>query len=381
MPPTNRNSTMKTVVTITGIRPDFIRMAATFKLLDAHPGINHIMVHTGQHYDPLLSDVFFKELGIRKPDYNLGIGGANKTHIEQSAELSVSIVKLFDAMVLKPDLVVFLGDSNSVTCAVTLKKEGYKICHIEAGMRSGDRRMLEEINRTVCDHCSDLLLVYHEDYAKRLIQEGVGAFATIEVVGNTIVEPCERAMQRLTVNPKLYSHIVLDIHRPENFKDISRMEKILRFASYLGKSFQLPVKMLSFKRTLENLSVFTEPSDHGIEVVPLMPFKQYSQFVYNALAVISDSGTAQEECALFKTPCIVPRDYTERWQSVFNKCSVMLDVNNFTSHGTCMQYVHEHTEDLIDKIDTRWLYPPMGCATTPTSQLIVNSICQFLGVQ
>ena len=148
----------KVVVTITGIRPDFIRMAAVFKLLDANENFKHILIHTGQHYDELLSGVFFKELQIREPDYVLATGKSSSNHYEQLSYLSTAVIELFHNENIKPDIVIFLGDSNSVCAALPLKKEGYKIGHIEAGMRSFDKRMLEEINRTVCDHCSDILI-------------------------------------------------------------------------------------------------------------------------------------------------------------------------------------------------------------------------------
>ena len=178
----------KHVVTVTGIRPDFIRMSKVFKALDEDPDIKHTLIHTGQHYDDLLSGVFFDELDIRKPDYNLDVGQGGCTHYEQLARLSVRLITLFKDEGIEPDVVVFLGDSNSVAAAVPLKKEGYKIAHIEAGMRSYDKRMLEEINRTVCDHCSDWHFVYHEDYKDNLIKEGLPE-DNIFVVGNTIVEP------------------------------------------------------------------------------------------------------------------------------------------------------------------------------------------------
>ena len=176
---------MKTIITVTGIRPDFIRMSEIFKKLDEN--FNHILIHTGQHYDKLLSDVFFDELEIRDPDYNLNIGAGNKEHFHQTGELSIKLIELIRNEKLNPDLIVFLGDSNSVVSSVSLKKEGYKIAHIEAGMRSYDKRMLEEINRIVCDHCSDFLFVYHDNYKKKAIKENIPN-ENIFVVGNTIVE-------------------------------------------------------------------------------------------------------------------------------------------------------------------------------------------------
>lgn len=310
---------MKTIITVTGIRPDFIRMSEIFKKLDEN--FNHILIHSGQHYNALLSDVFFDELEIREPDYNLGIGGPNKEHFHQSAELSVKLIELIREKDLSPDLIMFLGDSNSVVSSVALKKEGYKIGHIEAGMRSGDKRMLEEINRMVCDTCSDFLFVYHDNYKVKLAKENITN--GVHVVGNTIVEVVNK--YKPTGN-KANDCILLDIHRPENFKDKVRLKNIILFANKLSKEYSLPVKMLDFFRTTSKLKEY-EISLGEIELVELMPFKQYIKAVYNSRFIISDSGTAQEEPALLDTPVLVPRDFTERPESVEYNCSFMFDVN------------------------------------------------------
>jgi UDP-N-acetylglucosamine 2-epimerase (non-hydrolysing) len=311
---------MKTILTVTGIRPDFIRMSEIFKKLDKN--FNHILIHTGQHFDKLLSDVFFDELEIREPDYNLEIGGLGKEHFHQSADLSVKLIELIRSENLNPDIILFLGDSNSVTSAVPLKKEGYKIGHIEAGMRSYDKRMLEEINRVVCDHCSDYLFVYHDNYKEKALKEGIPQ-ESIFVVGNTIVEVANKHKPSEIKND---DRIILDIHRPENFKYKNRLENIVKYSNYMGKKYNLPVYMLGFKRTLDYIKQFD--IDLGdIKVIDLLPFKKYLENVYHSKFIISDSGTAQEEPALLDTPVIVPRDFTERPESVQNNCSFMINVN------------------------------------------------------
>lgn len=336
---------MKTVMTITGIRPDFIRMSEIFKKLDNN--FNHILVHSGQHYDKLLSDVFFEELDIREPDYNLSIGGPNKEHFHQSAELSVKVIELIREKNLNPDLIILLGDSNSVLTAVQLKKEGYKIAHIEAGMRSGDMRMLEEVNRRVCDICSDLLFVYHNNYRLKLEKENI--LKGVHVVGNTIVEV---AKKYIPSEPKLNNQIILDIHRPENFKYKDRLENIILYANNVSEIFSLPVYMIGFPRTLNYISDFA--LDLGkIEVVDLMPFKKYLKAVYHSKFIISDSGTAQEEPALLSTPVIVPRDFTERPESFQYNCSFAIDVN------TNKNITWDISLDFIERspvlMETHWL--------------------------
>ena len=310
----------RTIITVTGIRPDFIRMSKIFKALDKD--FNHVLIHTGQHYDKLLSGAFFKDLKIREPDFNLKVGGKNKEHFHQTERLSSKLIELIRAKNLKPDLILFLGDSNSVVSSVSLRKEGYRIGHIEAGMRSGDKRMLEEINRTVCDHCSDYHFVYHAKYKEKLLKENLPA-ENIYIVGNPIVEVCKEIE---LPKQKSKDYILLDIHRPENFKYPKRLENIIEYANLCAEKYNVPVKMLKFKRTINSLKEYGIDKG-GIQLIDLMSYKEFVTKQYNALFIISDSGTAQEEPALLNTPGIVPRDFTERPESVTSGCSFMIYVN------------------------------------------------------
>ena len=357
----------KTVVTITGIRPDFIRMCMVFKELDNH--FNHILIHTGQHYDTELSDVFFKQLNIRNPDYTLDTGISCKNHYEQLAYLSTEIPKLLQEKNIQPDLILFLGDSNSAGVSFPLKKAGYKIGHIEAGMRSYDKRMLEEINRTVCDHCSDILFVYHEDYKEQLRKENITE--NVFVVGNTIVEPFLLFKENIMNTPKKNNMILLDVHRPENFNYIERLKNIFDFANKCAEKYNLPVKILYFKRLKD--AIDNNGLDLGkIEIVPLYGYSEYLETVYRCRFIISDSGTGQEEPALLGTPVIVPRDFTERPQSYTNNCSI-----NF-----CAEPDRSNTEEIFRwlesiesgdvRIDSDWL------GDGKTSKIIANQLLDFL---
>jgi len=353
------------ILTITGIRPDFIRMSKIFKAFDEN--FEHVLIHTGQHYDKMLSDVFFEELNIRKPDYNLEIGGVGKEHFHQTADLSVKVIELIRNQNLNPDLICFLGDSNSVVSAVALKKEGYRIAHIEAGMRSYDRRMLEEINRVVCDHCSDYLFVYHENYKQKALKEGIDE-ERVFVVGNTIVEVAEELKSGLFGVDKLNNQIILDIHRPENFKYEDRLKNIIKYTDWISKEYQLPVKMLNFGRTEQKLNDW-EIELGEIELVPLMSYKKYIEAVYNCLFIISDSGTAQEEPAIFNTPVIVPRDFTERPESVENNCSFMIDANQY-QHNTWLESIDYLNNIMFGRLEmnSNWL------GNGETSALIITKI-------
>ena len=355
----------KTVVTITGIRPDFIRMSEIFKKLDIE--FNHILVHTGQHYDKLLSDVFFEELGIRQPDYTLNAGHAGGTHYHQLSYLSIAIIELFKDNNIVPDIILFLGDANTACAALPLRKEGYIIGHIEGGMRSYDKRMLEEINRTVCDHCSHILFVYHEDYKNNIAKENITD--NVYVVGNTIVEVCKPYIPE---EDKRNNMILMDIHRPENYKYKDRMLSIIKYGNMCGKKYNLPVKMLKFFGTCKYLKEFD--IDLGdIKLTDLMSYKNYLNTVYHSKFLISDSGTGQEEPPFFSTPVIVPRDFTERPQSVEANNSYMLDVNVDvnTEHDGSFEWLDKYFDGELE-VSTEWL------GEGNTSDLIIDGLKKFL---
>jgi len=353
----------KNIMTVSGIRPDFIRMSEIFKKLDTE--FNHILVHTGQHYDKLLSDVFFKELDIRNPDYVLETGQNGGTHYHQLSYLSTAIMDLIKDKNLKPDIIIFLGDSNTVCASLPLRKEGYIIGHIEAGMRSFDKKMLEEINRTTCDHCSHILFVYHNEYKKYLENENIKN--NVHVVGNTIVEVCKPFVPNI---PKHNDMILIDIHRPENFKYKERLENIIKYGNLCCTKFNLPVKMLRFHGTSKFLNEY-EINLGNIELIDLLPYKKYLDTVYHSKFIISDSGTGQEEPAFFNTPVIVPRDFTERPLSVDGNCSFMLNANNLENTNLSFDYLNNIFNQKIS-IDTTW----MGEGNT--SQLIIDKLKEFL---
>ena len=337
------------ILTVTGIRPDFIRMSEVFRRLDQDKNINHVLIHTGQHFDNLLSGIFFEQLDIREPDYNLAIGGVGKEHFHQNAELTVKLIELIRNQQLNPDWIIFLGDSNSVLVAPSLAKEGYRIAHIEAGMRSRDRRMLEEINRVVCDHSSDLLFTYHKDYTENLCKEGIPIYKTV-CVGNTIVEVANKFKDEICQSSKRRDLILLDIHRPENFKDPERLQNIFHISNKLSSKYGLPCISLKFPRTYNAISQFKIDTGSIIEN-SLMSYRQYLDTVYHSKFIISDSGTAQEEPAIFRTPVLVPRDYTERPQSYHTFCSRKLYLETLSISDEIISYI----ETAESTMNPKWL--------------------------
>lgn len=319
---------MKKIITITGIRPDFIRMSEVFRRLDEHEEINHIMIHTGQHFDELLSGVFFKDLSIRKPDYNLGVGGYGKEHFHLTGEASIKAIEVIRKE--KPDYVLFLGDANTVSLALPIKRDGWKIAHIEAGMRTGHEWMPEEINRVSCNHVSNILFAYHKDNRDNMIRENIST-DRIHVVGNTILEICEPFVKKFRNVKKREDFILVDIHRSENIGVGSlpppkkRLENIISYVNECVERYQLPAKMLKFPRTVRVIKELG--LDLGkIDLIDLMGYNDYMDAQYHCKFMISDSGTSHEEPAILNTPVVVPRMFTERPQSIKNYCSTLLNI-------------------------------------------------------
>lgn len=324
------------IVTVAGIRPDFIRLSEIIRRLDAS-SCEHTLIHTGQHYDDKLSQVFFEELDIREPDYNLLCGGGD--HVQQMCKVVPTLLSILSKTVDRrsPHMIMFLGDSNSVLAAPFLKKEGYRIAHIEALMRSHDMRMLEETNRICCDSVSDLLFTYHANY----LQYATNLFGDPVVVGNTIVEPTIKHMPK---EEQTKSHILIDIHRPENFKDPKRMSRMMEIFEMVQRHNQIPVYFLEFPRTMATLRDFGIDVPKNLTTIPLMGYKKHLNLQFHSKYIISDSGTDQEQPALLNVPVFVPRTHTERPESYIENCSVQfnLDMVSYRKMDSDAQFMRDY---------------------------------------
>lgn len=358
---------MQSICTITGIRPDFIRMKNVFAALDQE--FNHIMIHTGQHYDDELSRVFFEQLNIRRPDYTLHTGKNSSNQYEQLSYLSKEIPVLLAENDIKPSIVLFLGDSHSVMVSATLFKEGYTIGHIEGGMRSYDRRMPEEVNRVICDYVSDYVFVYTPLYRERLLAENKNP-ESIFVVGNTIVEVVKEYMPKGT---RQKNYILADIHRNENLKSRDQYLHILHYLNNLSQQSGLPVQLVRFNRALKMVDpVEIRKYFRNIEVVGPFGFLSYLEMQYHAYGVVSDSGTSQEECPLLGVPVAVPRDYTERPESVENGNSILIGESR-DIHYMARESLEFFENYVISEQQLEWL------GDGRTSERIIDILKQQLG--
>lgn len=346
------------LVTFLGIRPDYIRMFKLIKLLDAQKDIEHILVHSGQHYDPELFGVFLDELNIRKPDIDLGIGLSLKekgtsNHALQNALLSERTFDMLEKV--RPDAVMYLGDTNTVLSSVVVARSGYPVIHLEAGGRSFDWRMPEEKNRIIIDHLSDALYSYLPRYKELLLAEGIADFR-VKVIGNIIHDPIEefsdkieasKAMSNLNIKTKNF--ILVTIHREENISISEILQNKLQDIADFAKEKNLPVVFPLMPRTNSAIEKFGLQriinKDTFLKTKPL-GFFDFLHLEKNARLVVSDSGTVQEETLILGTPCVIARRSTERPETIWAKATIL---EGFEGKRTLYQKMQEGLE-----IKTGW---------------------------
>ena len=324
------------LLTLLGIRPDYIRMCKLIKLLDGYKdNFEHILVHSGQHYDPELFGNFLKEFDIRQPDIDLGIGLTLKkrgvsNHAYQTALLGERVYDLIEK--IKPSAVMYLGDTNTVLSSITVARCGVPVIHLEAGGRSFDWRMPEEKNRIVIDHLSDALYSYLPRYKDVLVSEGIDAFR-VKVIGNIIMDAvndyeakadASKILEELKVKEKQF--ILVTLHREENIsvKEIleNKLSDILKFA----KEEKLPIVFPVMPRT----AAMVEKYELGrllnnpqfIKTKPL-GFFDFLKAEKTARLIVSDSGTVQEEALIMGTPCVIARRSTERPETIWAGATIL----------------------------------------------------------
>ncbi|HMA53113.1 MAG TPA: UDP-N-acetylglucosamine 2-epimerase (non-hydrolyzing) [Acidobacteriota bacterium] len=348
------------VIAVAGARPNFMKIGPFLKQVEAHnaagragsPRVAACLVHTGQHYDENMSDVFFRELGIRRPDVNLEVGSGS--HAAQTA----GVMTRFETVCLeeRPDWVVVVGDVNStMACTLVCAKLGVRVAHIEAGLRSFDRTMPEEINRLVTDALADLLLTPSEDANAHLLREGVDA-GKIKLVGNIMIDslmdnlPQARTsgtLAALGVEPGRFVYVTL--HRPANVDDRSSLTTLM--AGMAEVSRRLPVVFPVHPRTRKMLTEFgwMPKSDDRLLLLEPLGYHASLALTENARAVLTDSGGLQEEATFFRTPCLTLRPNTER------PITITLGSNRLTKLSRLL----EDIEAVLDGPERAGRVPPL----------------------
>jgi UDP-N-acetylglucosamine 2-epimerase (non-hydrolysing) len=304
---------MKTIVHVVGARPNYMKIAPLMEALSGAAGIRQLLVNTGQHYDEAMSKGFLRELGLPTPDVDLNVGSAS--HAVQTANVMIGFERV--CLAEMPDLVVVAGDVNS-TLAATLvaSKLLIPVAHLEAGLRSFDRRMPEEVNRIVTDRLADLLLTPSADADENLRAEGVPS-EKIHLVGNIMIDTLMRhlplaTLDRLTgrVDVKDREYAALTLHRPSNVDDPGALRSILDALAVIAA--RLPVIFPVHPRTRERLRTFGVEMPAGVVLTEPLGYIDFLSLTSHARIVITDSGGLQEESTALGIPCLTLRENTER---------------------------------------------------------------------
>jgi UDP-N-acetylglucosamine 2-epimerase (non-hydrolysing) len=304
------------ITIVAGARPNFMKIAPILHALDAAVDAGSDfrvrLVHTGQHWDRKMSQDFFDQLGIREPDVNLAAGGGSQA--EQTAAVMVGFERELSAY--PADLVIVVGDvTSTMACTISARKCGVEVAHVEAGIRSGDWSMSEEVNRVVTDSIANLFFTTSEGAGENLLRAGVGA-EHIHFVGNTMIDTLLRQMPRLIPPPLWHEaslteggYLVMTLHRPSNVDDAQRLAEILRIMD--DRLQGMPVVFPVHPRTRRNLEAFGIATRHILLAEP-MSYLEFNWMVKHARGVVTDSGGITEETTVMGVPCITLRDSTER---------------------------------------------------------------------
>jgi len=301
------------VMTIFGTRPEIIRLSTVLKVLDQY--CEHITVHTGQNYHESLSDVFIKDLEVRPPDVNFGI--KSSSFGDQIGQILARTDLVLEEH--QPDKVLILGDTNSALSAIIAARRGIPVFHMEAGNRCFDNRVPEEVNRRIIDHSSTILLPYTERSKENLVDEGIER-ARIFVTGNPIREVLEIFAGRIEQSAALetfaveeFNYFLVTLHRSENVDEPARLKLILDGLAAVTEKYDKKMLISVHPRTAEKFARFGfRPNSEKIKLLEPLGFFDFIKLEKKALAVLTDSGTVQEECAIFGIPNITLRDVTER---------------------------------------------------------------------
>lgn len=351
------------ILTILGTRPEIIRLSLIIEELDRL--CEHVLVHTGQNFDPNLSDVFFKELGVRKPNFFLGVRG--ESFGEQIAAILTASEKILSQE--KPDRLLILGDTNSGLAAIIAKRLRIPVYHLEAGNRCYDDRVPEEVNRRIIDHSSDILMPYTQRSRTNLLREGI-AGEHIFVIGNPIYEVIKHFEPQIresvilrSLGVEIDNYLLVTMHRAENVDDEERLIELTTALGLLQQKYRQPVIVSTHPRTKSKMQKYGINNQNG-QVRFLEPFNFFDFITLerNALCVLSDSGTVQEECCIFQRANVTIRDTTERPETI--ECG-----SNVLS-GTTPKMILDCVDLVLDR-KCNWVPPPEYLMEN-VSQTVVN---------
>ena len=300
------------IVTVVGTRPEIIRLACVLKKLDEH--CEHILIHTGQNYDYELNEIFFDDLGIRKPDYFLGAAGT--TGAETIGNVIIEVDKVLEE--IQPEAMLVLGDTNSCMALLPAKRRKIPTFHMEAGNRCFDQRVPEEINRRLVDHMSDINLTYSDIARDYLLSEGLPADMIIKTgspmfeVLNVYRDGIDSSDVLTRLGIKEYEFFVVSAHREENIDSDKNFLSLMESLNSISETYQMPIIVSTHPRTRKRIDEIKVELNPMIQLLKPLGFKDYNKLQISAKAVLSDSGTINEEASIMNFPALNLREAHER---------------------------------------------------------------------
>lgn len=360
------------VMTIIGTRPEIIRLSRVIARLDDFT--DHVIVHTGQNWDYELNEIFFADLGLRKPDHYLSAGGG--TLGETLGKILSESEKVLSKE--RPDAVLVLGDTNSAISAVMARRMKIPVYHMEAGNRSFDRNVPEETNRKLVDHISDFNLVYTEHARRHLLSEGI-PHRRIYLTGSPMREVLDHyrnrieesdILSRLGLNDRGY--FIVSLHREENVDSAARLSSMVNALNRIASKYDMPIIVSTHPRTRKRLDALNDMAlDNRVQWMKPFGFHDYNKLQMRAFCAISDSGTIAEESSMLGFPAITPRDAIERPEALDAGCLIITGLNP----DTILDGIAAITRGFADRRAYTQLHPvPADYCITNTSERVVNIV-------
>lgn len=317
------------VMTVVGTRPEIIRLSCVIQKLDKSEAIEHTLVHTGQNYDYELNEVFFEDLGLRKPDYFLNAAGKNAT--ETAGQILINIDPVLEEVI--PDAFLVLGDTNSCLCAIAAKKRHIPIFHMEAGNRCFDQRVPEETNRRIVDHISDINLTYSSIAREYLLREGISADRVIKT-GSPMYEVLmkylpiiEKSNILANLNLEEGKYFVVSAHREENINSERNFDNLVKILNTIAEKYNFPVIVSTHPRTRKMIEAKGVIFHNNIQLLKPLGFSDYIKLQLKSFAVLSDSGTISEESSILNFRALNIREAHERPEAMEEASVMMVGLN------------------------------------------------------